>query len=131
MQKTALCPCHSKKNYAECCLPYHEGKQPPTPLALMRSRYSAYALGLVDYIVKTTHPQNPEAAKPLLQRRKEIEEFCQQTRFVGLEILESTENTVTFNVILFQRGREFSFKEKSDFEKVAGQWLYLSGELSS
>ena len=35
---------------------------PPTAEALMRSRYSAYNKGLVQYVVDTTHPENPMAA---------------------------------------------------------------------
>jgi SEC-C motif-containing protein len=98
----------------------------------MRSRYSAYALGLVEYIIRTTHPGNPEAAKPEAQRKKEIEEFCRITTFKGLHILEDQEgetiSTVTFKAFLSQAGKDFSFAEKSTFEKVNGHWLYLKGE---
>jgi SEC-C motif-containing protein len=45
----------------ECCDKYVAGRAlPPTPEALLRSRYSAYALGKVDHLVATTHPANPE-----------------------------------------------------------------------
>ena len=48
------CPCHSKKRYADCCGPLHKGTRPAaTPEELMRSRYSAFALGEVDYLAKT------------------------------------------------------------------------------
>jgi hypothetical protein len=54
------CPCGSRLLYKQCCQPYHDKKAlPPTPEALMRSRYSAYSLNIVDYIVETTHPENP------------------------------------------------------------------------
>src|SRR5437867_3549203 len=43
------CPCHSGKKYSECCEPYHQGLPAPTPLALMRSRYAAYALQNAEY----------------------------------------------------------------------------------
>jgi len=56
---TADCPCGSGQTYAACCQPWHDGLaqgvHAPTPEALMRSRYSAYALGLIDYLLATWH----------------------------------------------------------------------------
>ena len=123
-----LCPCGSGKSYAVCCGPLHQGAAAPSPEALMRSRYSAYALGLVDYIVKTTHLQNHDAQKPVEVRKKEIEQFCKMTLFKGLKILDVGTDTVKFTVCLSQDGKDFSFTEKSTFEKVLGNWLYLRGE---
>jgi SEC-C motif-containing protein len=123
-----LCPCGSGKNYAACCGPLHQGVAAPSAEALMRSRYSAYALGLVDYILKTTHPQNHDAKRPAEERKKEIERFCKTTLFKGLKILEMGKDIVKFTVYLSQEGKDFSFTEKSTFEKVLGNWLYLRGE---
>ncbi|CAG9465116.1 unnamed protein product [Pedinophyceae sp. YPF-701] len=53
------CPCGSGQAYGECCQVYHNGKAAPTAEALMRARYTAYAKKLADYIVDTTHPDNP------------------------------------------------------------------------
>jgi SEC-C motif-containing protein len=123
------CPCHSGKLYAECCAPYHEGEKPPTPLALMRSRYSAYALSKSAYIISTTHPDHPDSRLPLGTRKKQIKEFSRKTQFKGLEILETHGSTVTFKAILAQQGHDDSFIEKSDFAQVDGRWLYLCARL--
>jgi len=127
----ASCPCGSGETYGRCCQVSHQGEA-KNVLALMRSRYCAYALGLADYILRTTHPQNHEAAKPLEERKKDIEQFCRMTVFKGLQILDVQEgdarSTVTFRAFLSQAGKDFSFKEKSTFEKVLGGWLYLKGE---
>jgi SEC-C motif-containing protein len=54
---TTRCPCLSGNAYEECCGRFHGGTAAaPTAEALMRSRYSAYALGLADYILDTWHP---------------------------------------------------------------------------
>jgi SEC-C motif domain protein len=45
----------------ECCETYHDGKSEPTAEAVMRARFSAYVKGKIDYIVATTHPDNPAA----------------------------------------------------------------------
>ena len=91
----------------------------------MRSRYSAYAKGLASYIVATTHPSSPAS------NLASILQFCQETKFQGLKIVEfiDGENTayVTFIATLKQGGHDASFKEKSLFKKVNGRWLYLSG----
>ena len=101
----------------------------------MRSRYSAYAKGIVDYILETTHPDHPDAKRPEDVRRKEIEEFCHTTVFKGLKILDVREGDmkgmVKFTAYLYMDGKDFSFTEKSTFEKVLGKWLYLKGDLTS
>jgi SEC-C motif-containing protein len=130
MKNNGLCPCGSGKSYALCCRICHEGKAESAE-SLMRSRYAAYALGLVDYILKTTHPDHPDAKRPEDVRRREIEEFCQTTVFKKLKILDVQEKTVTFTVFLSMEGKDFSFTEKSTFEKVLGKWLYLKGEMLS
>jgi len=62
----AACPCDSGKTYADCCGPWHaglvQGVHAPTPEALMRSRYSAYGLGLIDYLLATWHPSTRPAS---------------------------------------------------------------------
>lgn len=126
------CPCQSHKSYEECCKPFHEGKErPKTALDLMRSRYSAYSLGLVRYIIDTTHPSSPLFQKRTrAQIEEDIRHFCESSQFTGLEIVEAGENAVTFIAHLEQGGSDASFKEKSRFAKQNGRWLYLSGTLS-
>jgi SEC-C motif-containing protein len=118
-----LCPCHSNKLHTACCKPFHAGEAlPKNALELMRSRYSAYALELVQYIIDTTY-----LAKPPLKPR-DILAFCKQTQFLGLEILEFVDGketaSVTFRAILAQGLQDVSFREKSLFVKVNDRWLY-------
>lgn len=130
-----LCPCKSGKQYCACCQKYHEGISPENALVLMRSRYSAYAKGLVDYIIKTTHPQNPSFSKEKEGWAKKILTFCQSHAFVGLDILDFTDGNevayVTFKAHLAQGGRDVSFTERSRFLKVNGKWLYVDGVVAS
>jgi SEC-C motif-containing protein len=100
----------------------------------MRSRYAAYALRLADYIIQTTHPDNPQFTKDHKIWKEQILEFCYVTEFYDLDILEVKEGeviaSVTFHAKLRQRGQEASFSERSHFERVGGNWLYHSGEVS-
>ena len=130
---TVFCPCGDDKRYEECCRRYHHGQWPGDAFTLMRSRYSAYALGLVDYIVVTTHPDNPLYNADIVTWKRRIMAFMNNTVFQKLEIVEfvdgEDEAYVTFVAHLLQHGRDTSFREKSFFRKVNGRWLYLNGEV--
>lgn len=127
------CPCKSGKTYEMCCKPLHDGSLPDNALQLMRSRYSAYALGNPDYIMRTTHRSNPHFNNNPHQWKKDILAFCKDTQFQDLTILEFIDGPsiayVTFIAHLTQNGLDASFEEKSLFEKVDARWLYKAGEL--
>ena len=110
---------------------YHEGAIAKTPVELMRSRYSAYAIGLIDYIIQTT---SISKQRDLIHRRAELLSFSKDTSFEGLHIIDKQdagkEGFVTFTAMLKQDDRDVSFTEKSRFEKVEGKWYYHSGEIS-
>lgn len=122
------CPCHSQKSYDECCRRYHEGEAAESALILMRSRYSAYALQLADYIIKTTHNQNRHQNSDLNRWKNEILSFSKTVQFKGLQIIDFQEKsdtaTVTFRAILKQNHQDVSFTEKSLFIKINGRWYF-------
>ena len=94
----------------------------------MRSRYAAYALGKVGYILKTERLAGEQ--KETVVRRRDIKQFSQNTQFAGLQILDAqmldaAHATVTFHAILLQSGHDVSYTEKSLFEKINGRWLYV------
>ncbi len=131
MKKQIKCPCHSKKKYSDCCRKYHQNALPETALVLMRSRYSAYALGLVEYIMRTTDPANPNYQVNVAEWANQIKHFSENTSFVDLEILEFIDGPetsyVTFKAGLKQGLNDVSFIEKSLFVKTNNQWLYADG----
>ena len=62
------CPCGGG-SYGRCCAPMHRGeRQAPTAEQLMRSRYSAFVRGEVDYLLAT----HPEPGLPVARRRREL-----------------------------------------------------------
>jgi SEC-C motif domain protein len=126
ISSNALCPCHSGKKYKQCCLPHHKGSLPPTALKLMRSRYSAYALHLADYIIHTTHPNNPDYTNETAIWKKSILEFSQNTQFLGLKILEFIDGEEEAFVTFEAKLDNGILKEKSRFLKIEGKWLYES-----
>lgn len=128
------CPCHSGEKYKKCCRTYHQGELAPTPEALLRSRYAAYALGLADYVIATTHPDNESASRDVARWRQELALFAKGTRFLGLELLEQSRaeddqhGWLTFVATLEQRGQDASFRERSRFTRQGERWLYEEAE---
>lgn len=131
MQKK--CPCNSDLPYTECCKKLHDGVLAPSALALMRSRYSAYALGLVHYIIDTTHKNNPSYSPQISLWKKELKSFCASTQFLRLEIVHAEERDnhgeVSFIAHLKQEGQDIQLIEHSFFKKEGKKWLYLRGNL--
>ena len=120
-------------SYESCCEPLHREKQrAATAEQLMRSRYSAFALAEVDYLIAT----HPDSLKPLLQRRKELRKNCREVRWLGLKIkaveaggVDDLEGTVTFEAIFGAGGQRNVMTETSLFQQrdgdLKGHWLYI------
>jgi SEC-C motif-containing protein len=127
------CRCHSGRTERRCCGPLHEGRPAPDPLALMRSRYAAYAKGLADYVADTTDPDGPQHRDDRAAWIAEIAAFCAATRFVGLDILDAPppsgdDGIVVFRARIVQGGHDASFEERSRFRRRDGRWRYVGAD---
>lgn len=143
------CPCGSGRSYGGCCRRYHAGAEPAAPLGLLRARYTAYALGLPAYIMRTTAAVNEDYRVPggggggVVGWRREILDFCESYDFVRLDVLEQTRGAGAGDLaassvcILFRANMErldipggpVSFIERATFIKEGNRWLYASGKL--
>ena len=96
----------------------------------MRSRYTAYGIGRVTYIMETTHPESPHRRPDNGRWQLELEAFCRLTDFQKLEVMstktEGEQGWVTFHATLQQAKQDASFTEKSLFERLNGRWFYLT-----
>ncbi|SFG64400.1 YchJ family protein [Neptunomonas qingdaonensis] len=127
------CPCGSEKSFAFCCEPYIEGQKPaPTAEQLMRSRYTAFALGAIDYLIDTTVPEKRE-----LIDRAIVAEQIQFTTWTGLTILnkeagskEDTQGVVEFEAAFETEDDQCILHERSSFYAKNGQWYYADGEVN-
>ena len=101
----------------------------------MRSRYSAYALGLTDYIIETTHPKSPHYNRDTESWSDELEDFCEESHFENLEIIHVSNGKpfgfVKFIATIKKADNDLTFSEKSRFQKEDGKWLYLDGEVTA
>lgn len=127
------CPCGSGEIYRNCCRPFHRKEMTAgTAEELMRSRYSAYARGEVEYVIETTDAEGEAWEEDRDKWRRSIKTFGETTQFLGVEILDESERgdegEVFFFAKLRREGVDVSFRERSRFFRRKDRWLYHSGE---
>ena len=92
----------------------------------MRSRYSAYVLGDAAYLIATWHPDTRPAQLDLSEQ--------EATKWLGLKILQhrtiaSDRAIVEFVARYKIGGKAHRLHELSRFERRAGCWLYVEGDV--
>jgi SEC-C motif-containing protein len=124
MKQSAVLPCPcGGGDYASCCRPYHDGAPAPDAERLMRARYSAYALGGMQFVFDTWHADT----RPLR------EELAQDPaiKWLGLEVRRhvpgESEATVEFVARSKTGGRAQRLHEISRFVRDGGRWFYIDG----
>lgn len=138
---SGLCPCghtgpagRSGKPlaFADCCGRYLDDfdyTPAPDSESLMRSRYSAFVLGRLDYLRATWHASTrPDDVAP-----------DEGTKWLGLEVrrhqLVDADHAEVEFVARYRPatgpGRAVRIHERSRFEREAGRWYYLDGVLQS
>ena len=119
------CPCGTGLPLDECCGRLHDGSaQAATAEQLMRSRYSAFALGRPDHLLATWHPST----------RPRSLDLDPAVRWTGLDVLATTgggllaaEGTVEFRASYVADGTAGAQHELSRFVRDGGRWSYLDG----
>jgi SEC-C motif-containing protein len=127
MATTTRCPCLSGNPYDECCGPLHDGAAAPTAERLMRSRFSAFALGLPGYLLDSWHPSTRPASL----------ELDPEQRWTRLDILSTrdggpfdTRGQVAFRAWWRSDSDRGTLEETSDFVRERGRWSYVDGVVS-
>ena len=126
-----LCPCQSGQSFEACCGPILAGAPAPTALALMRSRYTAYALGDVAHLTRTLAPEHRAGFD-----MADVSAGMKSTQWLGLEILdtvaggaEDSTGIVEFVARFQAQGRAQALHERSRFRRdTDGSWVYVDGE---
>ncbi len=116
------CPCGLGPSYDACCGRWTGEAAAPTPELLMRSRYTAYARGDVDHLLRTWHSSTRPGTLVL----------DPGLRWTGLQVLASSgggllepEATVAFRAAFTVGGRREALEEDSRFVREDGRWAYL------
>jgi len=121
--RDAPCPCGLPARYSGCCGRWHDGAVAPSAELLMRSRYSAFVLDRLDYLLASWHPSTrPGALAPNEPGR----------RWLGLEVrlqrqIDADHAEVEFVARSKLGGRADRLHEHSRFVRERGRWFYLDG----
>jgi SEC-C motif-containing protein len=112
------------------CLPFVRGeKLPSTAAELMASRYVAYTVGAVDYLLDTNDPKTRSQTD-----RRATQEWSERATWRGLEIVsterggpDDDEGQVEFIARYEMDGKEHRHHERSRFRRIDGRWFFSSG----
>jgi len=118
-----LCPCGLGDPYGACCGRLHRGDaHAATAEQLMRSRYSAFAVGDGGYLLRTWHPTTRPSSVDLDPAQ----------RWVRLDVLDvraggflDVEGEVAFEARYRWDGERGVLRERSRFVRDDGRWSYL------
>ena len=123
------CPCGSTLAEAACCGPLVAGAAAATAVALMRSRYTAYVRGAVDYLLATHDPRTRATVD-----RAGLAAWTAATTWAGLTIVatvaggvDDATGQVEFIARGAHRGVPFAQRERSRFARVDQRWVYVDG----
>ncbi len=119
-----LCPCGSNKNYDACCGLYHLDKAiPATAEALMRSRYSAYVMAHIPYIIKTMQGKQLQNFN-----EKDAEQWAKSVHWLGLKVIDTQERYVEFIATYLENNVIKTIHEISEFNLNNDRWYYVDGK---
>jgi len=122
------CPCKSGKAYKACCKPLHDNRMAANSAEqLMCSRYSAFVLKNIPYLIATLHPGNRDTNDALI-----LKQTMAETQWLGLKIIKSAqkESTASVEFVAFYQGdtQIEQLHEISRFIHDNKHWFYLDGE---
>ncbi|MCK5682612.1 YchJ family protein [bacterium] len=124
------CYCGTGKLYSECCEPFISGKKlPANAEELLRSRYSAYAVINMDYILETTSEPQKKLFDVETNKR-----WAEESQWKQLQIISTEEKPETgicnieFVAHYFSDGIDQKHHEKAEFKKYDDRWYFDGGQ---
>lgn len=127
-QLEQVCPCGSEQSYESCCYIGHTSIDLIiTAQQLMRSRYSAYVMADIDYLMKSHHSSTCP-----INDKEEILNWTKSVEWIRLEVLTSSKGlkdddngTVEFKAYFKENGVDSVIHENSKFIRENNYWVYL------
>lgn len=143
------CPCGSSLPYGMCCKPYHKNElNTHDPVSLMKSRYSAYFLQNIDFVIESTSTTSPDYVAYIespIGLRKGKKKWMKDIRknmvdsyyYVRMQVddvamlnSDETKAIVTFRHLAIKKSDNVMYPvlEKATCVKVNGVWKYERSE---
>lgn len=129
----STCYCGSGLSFEDCCGAIIAGKRKAaTALELMKSRYSAYCVVEIDYLIATTH-----VSQRVHFDKAAIAKWAKESEWKGLKIISTAkgqtndpQGDVSFQAFFLDEAKKSRIHyEHSIFVKEQNQWFYLSGKI--
>lgn len=126
------CPCDAQNLYATCCGRFLDGQMvPDSAQALMRSRYTAYTLGKIEFIQKTMCGPAAKNFNPVDAKR-----WASNAQWKRLKILRDfphptapDRHYVEFVADYIAQNKKHRLQELSEFQRIDGHWFYVDGQM--
>lgn len=120
------CPCGSNNEFGLCCESIHQNPAlAQNAEQIMRARYSAFVVQNIDFLFNTFHPTNRR-----FQSKQEIKNWALENKWMQLEIIETSTQTVTFKAHYLDPDFETQIHyEKSNFRQLNNIWYYVDGKI--
>lgn len=122
------CPCGSGDLFGGCCGPILAGAPAPTAERLMRSRYTAFAIGDDAHLRSTWHP----STRP---RTLDLEVDLEWRRLLIIDRSDGgpfdARGVVEFEAFWRQGDARGSLRERSRFVREDRRWFYVDGDVGS
>ena len=125
------CPCGTGFPYTDCCGPLIRGASPAdTAEDLMRSRFTAFAKGLWDYLEQTKYPDGQELSA--WHKTKFMHDDISWTKLDIIDVkkggVSDEDGEVSFVAHYVENGEKKTLQEVSRFIKEEGKWFYSEHE---
>lgn len=128
---SSRCPCGSGDIFGACCAPVlRRERRAATAQALMRSRYTAFAVRDLEHLLDSWHPSTRPG-------REELEDsLTSDVRWLRLQVLATEQGgpfddagTVEFVAISKSAQGRQEQHEVSHFVREDGAWYYVDGDV--
>jgi len=114
--------------FGSCCGPVISSGVAPTAVRLMRSRFTAFALGDADHLLRTWHP----STRPM---RLDLDDEVHWRRLDILDVVGGgpfdTTGMVEFEAHHRRDGVRGSLRARSRFVREDRTWLYVDGAIAT
>lgn len=127
--KNKICYCGSQESFEACCHPLIAGTlTPEKPEQLMRSRYSAFCIKDIEYLVSTHHPSKRQP-----DERDVLAKTINETHWLGLKVLGADTSQLSQGIgyvefaAFYKNIEEGHLHENSKFVYENDQWYYFDG----
>lgn len=121
------CKCDSELEFSDCCGPILDGAIAPTAEALLRARFTAFAIRSLDFVDRTHAPEVREDFNRA--EAENLAENCTWNRLYVIRISENSESTeIEFVADVTFREKRMLRGAASKFRRINGEWFFVSSK---